>query len=97
MARRERQGVFTPAQCARAIAGLKRDLAAWTLVEVTAEVTADAQALFVRHGLRTGDAIQLASALYLQREIAQRLSFGAFDDRLNGAARTEGLTLTRFP
>ena len=75
---------------------LNADLAAWILVELTAEMTADAQALLIRHGLRSGDAVQLAACLYLQRETGQRISFGAFDDRLTAAARAEGLTLVAF-
>jgi hypothetical protein len=43
--------------------------------------------------LRSSDAVQLASSLYLQREIGERILFAAFDDRLNSAARAEGLTL----
>jgi hypothetical protein len=46
-----------------------------------------------RHSLRSGDAVQLASCLYLQRETGERISFAAFDDRLTTAARAEGLTL----
>jgi hypothetical protein len=54
---------------------------------------ADAQALLLRHALRSGDAVQLASSLYLQRKIGERVLFAAFDDRLNNAARAEGLAL----
>ena len=41
----------------------------------------------------TGDAVQLASCLYLQREMSQPLPFVAFDARLAEAARHEGLTV----
>ena len=75
---------------------LNADLAAWILVEVTAELTTDAQALLVRHTLRAGDAVQLASCLYLRRETGEQMSFAAFDDRLTSAARAEGLTLIAF-
>ena len=37
--------------------------------------------------------MQLASCLYLQRETGERVPFAAFDERLNDAARAEGLTL----
>jgi predicted nucleic acid-binding protein len=56
-------------------------------------VSADAQSLLLRHALRSGDAVQLASCLYLQRETGERVPFAAFDERLNDAARAEGLTL----
>ena len=65
-------------------------------VELTAELTADAQMLLIRHSLRSGDAVQLASCLYLQRETGEQMSFAAFDDRLAAAARAEGLTLVSF-
>lgn len=94
LARREREGAFTTAERDRAVRRLNADLAAYILVELTPELSADAQALLLRHALRSGDAIQLASCLYLQRETGQRLSFAAFDERLNNAARAEGLTLT---
>ncbi len=62
-------------------------------MELTAELTADAQTLLIQHSLRSGDAVQLASGLYLQRETGERIAFGVFDDRLATAARAEGLTL----
>ena len=93
LARREREGAFAKTERDRAIKKLNADLAACILVELTPELAADAQALVLRHALRSGDAVQLASCLYLQRETGERLSFAAFDDRLNNAARTEGLTL----
>lgn len=53
----------------------------------------EARALLVRHPLRAGDAIQLASALLLRRELAEPVTFAAYDDRLKAAARAEGLTV----
>ena len=96
LARREREGAFPAAQRDRALKRLDADLAAWILLELTAELTADAQMLLIRHSLRSGDAVQLASCLYLQRETGERISFAAFDDRLATAARAEGLTLISF-
>jgi len=93
LARREREGAFIRAERDRAIKRLNADLAAYVLVELTAELTADAQALLLRHALRSGDAVQLASCLYLQRETGERVLFAAFDERLNNAARAEGLAL----
>lgn len=93
LARREREGAVTAAARERAIARLNADLAACVLVEVTPELAADAQSLLLRHVLRSGDAIQLASALYLRRETRAHLQFAAFDERLTTAARAEGLAL----
>lgn len=96
LARLEREGAFTTAERDRAINSLNTDLTAWILVEVTPELVTDAQTMLVRHGLRSGDAVQLASCLYLQNETGQRLPFAAFDDRLRAAARTEGLPVISF-
>jgi hypothetical protein len=93
LARREREGAFTLAERDRAIKRLNADLAACILVELTPELGAEAQVLLLRHALRSGDAIQLASSLYLQRKIGERVLFAASDERLNIAARAEGLTL----
>ena len=94
LARRQREGAFSAAARDRAVKRLNADLAACILVELSPELSVEAQDLLLRHVLRSGDAIQLASCLYLQREIAQRIAFAAFDDRLNQAARAEGLTLS---
>ena len=88
-----REGAFTIHERDRALASLADDLATLIIVEFTPEITADARALLVRHLLRAGDAVQLASCLYLQRELSQRLPLVAFDDRLADAARHEGLTV----
>jgi uncharacterized protein len=96
LARRQREGAFTAAERDRGLKRLNADLAAWILVELTPDVTADAQSLLVRHSLRSGDAVQLASCLYLQRETAERIPFAVFDDRLATAAHAEGLTLVSF-
>ena len=93
LARREREGAFTAAERDRAVRRLNADLAHYILVELTPELSSDAQGLVLRHDLRSGDAVQLASCLYLQRETGQRVVFAAFDERLNNAARAEGLTL----
>ena len=93
LVRRAREGAFTVGERDRALASLADDLATLIIVEFTPEITADARALLLRHRLRAGDAVQLASCLYLQREMSQPLPFVAFDDRLAEAARHEGLTV----
>ena len=93
LVRRAREGAFTVAERDRALASLADDLATLIIVEFTPEITADARALLTRHRLRAGDAVQLASCLYLQRELSQPLPFVAFDDRLAEAAGHEGLTV----
>jgi len=92
---RAREGAFTAEERDRALASLADDLATLIIVEFTPEITADARALLLRHRLRAGDAVQLASCLHLQREMSQPRPFVAFDDRLTEAARHEGLTVVR--
>jgi predicted nucleic acid-binding protein len=89
--RRWREGAFDTRARDRAIAALGRDLEALTLVELGPQVTARARALLGRHVLRAGDALQLASCLLLRDSAAGPVLFAAFDDRLNQAARAEGL------
>ncbi len=91
--RRAREGAFPPARRDRMLAALQRDLPAVAVVEMIPDVTAGARALLLRHPLRSGDAIQLASCLYLQRELGGPVAFVAFDQRLVNAARAEGLTV----
>lgn len=93
LVRRAREGAFPVEERDRALASLASDFATLIIVEFTVEITADARALLLRHRLRAGDAVQLASCLYLQRELRQPLPFVAFDDRLAEAAHHEGLTV----
>lgn len=93
LVRRAREGAFTVEERDRALASLADDFATLIIVEFTPEITVDARALLLRHRLRAGDAVQLASCLYLQREMSQPLPFVAFDYRLAEAAHHEGLTI----
>ena len=95
--RRAREGAFTAGRRDRMLAALQRDLPALAVVEVIPEIAADARALLLRHPLRASDAIQLASCLYLQRQLAEPVPFVAFDRRLAVAAHAEGLTAIPAP
>jgi predicted nucleic acid-binding protein len=67
----------------------------WTAVnavEVSDPLVRVAGDLAERHRLRGFDAIHLASALVVQREGGQPVTFSAWDDRLMQAAADEGLT-----
>jgi hypothetical protein len=46
-----------------------------------------------RHPLRSGDAIQLATAVYLAGQLGRRPPFVVFDDWLAAAAAAEGLSV----
>jgi predicted nucleic acid-binding protein len=95
--RRAREGSFTNRTRDRMTAALQADLPAMAIVEVTPEITAEARALLVRHPLRAADAIQLASCLYLQRQLGEPVPFVVFDQRLLKAAEDEGLAVVTSP
>jgi len=95
LTRRWREGAFSAAERDRALSALAADLTALTVVEIVPAVAQDARKLLVRHALRAGDALQLASCLYLKEAVGQAVAFGGFDDRLSAAAAKEGLRLLR--
>ncbi|HVI21864.1 MAG TPA: type II toxin-antitoxin system VapC family toxin [Myxococcales bacterium] len=94
IARRTREGSLTIRQRDRMLTALQRDLPALAVVEIVPEVTALARALLLRHPLRAGDAIQLASCLYFQQQLAQPVPFVAFDLPLLDAAHAEALNVS---
>jgi hypothetical protein len=92
LARLAREGRLSVRLRDRALTAFLADLAAWHVVELSVAVTALARSRLLQHPIRTGDAIQLASALWLQSALSEPLSgFVAFDDRLIAAATAEGL------
>lgn len=91
--RRTREGALTSRQRDRSLTKLRADVAVLAVVELTPEIVVTATRLLQRYQLRAGDAIQLASALYLHRELGVSVPFVVFDDRLINAARSEGLAV----
>ncbi len=91
--RRWREGAFDAAARERAVVALVSDLRAVTVVEIVPTVTARARVLLQRHPLRAGDALQLASCLLLRDSTSDAVTFAGFDERLNQAAKAEGLTV----
>ena len=64
----------------------------WTVIGEFDAVLADARLLVVRYGLRTGDAVQLASARFARAEHGP-LEFVTSDQELVVAARAEGFAI----
>ncbi len=93
VARRSREGTLPTAARDRVLRAWAADLQALHLIEVTDETAGVARALLLRHALRAGDAIQLASCLILQQALRTPVPMVAFDGRLREAAVGEGLTL----
>jgi len=91
LARVSREGGITTGQRDRAVRAFMTDMSAWTVVELTSEVARGARELLLRHALRSGDAIQLASSLVLADSLGGIESFIAHDTRLLDAARAERL------
>ena len=88
--RMKSSGIGDPA-IARTLLDLDEDMNAFNIVELTVEIASAANRLMFKHGLRTGDAIQLASAIDYGRKTAAPLYFISYDDKLSEAARHEGL------
>lgn len=93
LARRCREGSFSTAQRDRVLAALEHDFSALCVVELSPLIVAQARTLLIRHPLRAGDAVQLASALFLQRELEETVVLAAYDELLKSAGRAEGLTV----
>jgi predicted nucleic acid-binding protein len=91
--RRIREGVLSRDDGSVISAALSRDLASMIVVELTADVATLAKDLLGRHPLRSGDAIQLATAVYLAGQLGRRPPFVVFDDCLAAAAAAEGLSV----
>lgn len=69
------------------------DLGEMRVVELVGDVVSRARGLLLRHALRAGDAIHLASCLTLQQEAGESVPFVAFDERRRTAATLEGLVV----
>jgi predicted nucleic acid-binding protein len=93
LARRHREGSLPKATLEALLAAIEEEVSTLPVVEVSPAVVRLARALLLRHALRAGDAIQLASSLVLRERLEQAVHFLAFDERLNEAARREGLPL----
>jgi len=91
--RRVREGVLSRDDRSAIAAALGRDLASMIVVELTADIVTLAKDLLGRHALRSSDAIQLATAVYLAGQLGRRPPFVVFDARLSAAAAAEGLSV----
>jgi uncharacterized protein len=91
LCRRQREGILTAGQYRRALDALRADLDRLEVIELSPHVVAAVHPLLARHRLRAGDALQLASALFLREAISSELALVAYDQRLRMAAQAEGL------
>lgn len=93
LTRRTREGGFSEAERDQILSALRSHFIFMQVIELSPEIADSAIELLKRHPLRAGDAVQLASCLRLQQALARPVTFVCFDDRLNEAARREGLAL----
>ena len=96
-ARRLRERGFSPSAYKELIRSFDQEWETYVRLDVTEPLIKLAGDLAERHALRAYDAIQLASALTLQRELhAAQIDFVAADRQLIAAAEKEGLTTERI-
>ena len=93
LSRRAREGVIKTQERDRALEALQRDMSAFYVVEIIPAVTTQAIHLLTRYRLRSADALQLASSLFLQNSLQSEVEFVAFDQKLMDVAHREGLTV----
>jgi hypothetical protein len=92
LTRRWREGGISRDDLEEALVAVQDDFGALMKVELSPAVTSLARELLLKHPLRAGDAIQLASCLFLRNRGLDPKLF-AFDGKLNSVAETEGLKL----
>ena len=91
LARLAREGAITATERERALETLTADFDTFWVVELVPDVVNLARVLLGRHSLRAADAIQLASCLYIRRDVSDAVPFVVFDDRLVDAALDENI------
>lgn len=95
--RRVADGTLDTRRASEILRRLAADRAFWTVVEVTRDVLAGAEALAATHPLRTLDAIHVASAqLFQARMTTAELIFVSADARQTTAASAVGMTIRRI-
>ena len=92
LARALRGGRFADKDYDETVRDFDGDWSTFLAREVTEPLVKRAGELAAKHFLRGFDAIQLASAITLQEELGEPVTFSASDERLTHAAELEGLT-----
>ncbi len=93
LARKRREGGL-PTPMFRTIASaFESEWPAYDQILVDTETLGEVRRLVRRHALRGSDAIHLAAAVWLWRQLGAPVEFWVADDRLETAARKERLTV----
>jgi predicted nucleic acid-binding protein len=91
LARKRRDGGLSVVAYRAASAAFEAEWPAYDQVHVDVATLADVRRLVQRYPLRGFDAIHLAAALWLRKELGRQVEFWAADDRLEAAAKRERL------
>jgi predicted nucleic acid-binding protein len=81
------------ARVERIVRLFEEDWSSFIIVEVDHRLNETVHKVIARHSLRGFDAIHLASAMAIGSAVADEFYFGCYDERLNQAARAEGLQM----
>lgn len=93
LVRGRRGGRLTDVEYNAALQAFERDWTEYVVYRVSDGLVQQAGVLAERHFLRGLDAIHLASALGLQSQVGESVTFSSADTRLMTAASAEGLAL----
>ncbi len=86
--RRYLSGELTKSKLEWVLERFYSDLENYVLISLSSKTVSLATSLVLKHGLKTLDSLQLASALSIREDISL---FVTFDERLKRAALSEGL------
>lgn len=95
LSRRFREDRYPTPERAKILRRFEADWNGYTLLEVTDDLVRWAADLSGSYRLRAYDALHLASALTLERDLGRPVTFAAFDASLNRAAKKVGLTVLK--
>ena len=98
ISRRKRNGDLTPTAAAAALADVRADfMSEYQVIEITAALVVEAEALAEKHALRGYDAVQLAAALQVNAAyvaaVQPPVALISADLDLNTAGTAEGLSV----
>ena len=89
--RKEREKVLSRRGYRLAVNTLTEEYQSFILIELSAQLNRVVLRLVEKYPLRGFDAIHLASILILNKEAGMEVLFACFDQKLNQAAKKEGL------
>jgi predicted nucleic acid-binding protein len=93
LARKLRQGELREKEYKHILSDFQKDWKDYFVIEVSEGVANLGGELVEKHPLRALDALHLASALFLRERVRSDVFFSSFDERLNEAAKAEGLAV----